>query len=195
MIKIISESSIAAGIRRIEAITGPAVENMMSDVQNTLRSIGEMFNNAPDIVAALRKQIEEDQELRKQAELYFAERVDALAHKLLDNAETISSGVKVVAMNGVRVPEVVKATAFRIRELAPDDTVFIAATADAAGKPLLTVMVDNNLTATYNASQIVRQAAKLIKGGGGGQPGFAQAGGKDAEGLDAAMSELRSAFN
>lgn len=167
----------------------------MSDVQNTLRSIGEMFNNAPDIVAALRKQIEEDQELRKQAELYFAERVDALAHKLLDNAETISSGVKVVAMNGVRVPEVVKATAFRIRELAPDDTVFIAATADAAGKPLLTVMVDNNLTATYNASQIVRQAAKLIKGGGGGQPGFAQAGGKDAEGLDAAMSELRSAFN
>ena len=195
MIKIISESSIAAGIRRIEAITGPAVENMMSGVQNTLRSIGEMFNNAPDIVAALRKQIEEDQELRKQAELYFAERVDALAHKLLDNAETISSGVKVVAMNGVRVPEVVKATAFRIRELAPDDTVFIAATADAAGKPLLTVMVDNNLTATYNASQIVRQAAKLIKGGGGGQPGFAQAGGKDAEGLDAAMSELRSAFN
>ena len=195
MIKIISESSIAAGIRRIEAITGPAVENMMSDVQNTLRSIGEMFNNAPDIVAALRKQIEEDQELRKQAELYFAERVDALAHKLLDNAETISSGVKVVAMNGVRVPEVVKATAFRIRELAPDDTVFIAATADAAGKPLLTVMVDNNLTATYNPSQIVRQAAKLIKGGGGGQPGFAQAGGKDAEGLDAAMSELRSAFN
>ncbi len=195
MIKIISESSIAAGIRRIEAITGPAVENMMSDVQNTLRSIGEMFNNAPDIVAALRKQIEEDQELRKQAELYFAERVDALAHKLLDNAETISSGVKVVAMSGVRVPEVVKATAFRIRELAPDDTVFIAATADAAGKPLLTVMVDNNLTATYNASQIVRQAAKLIKGGGGGQPGFAQAGGKDAEGLDAAMSELRSAFN
>ena len=195
IIKIISESSIAAGIRRIEAITGPAVENMMSDVQNTLRSIGEMFNNAPDIVAALRKQIEEDQELRKQAELYFAERVDALAHKLLDNAETISSGVKVVAMNGVRVPEVVKATAFRIRELAPDDTVFIAATADAAGKPLLTVMVDNNLTATYNASQIVRQAAKLIKGGGGGQPGFAQAGGKDAEGLDAAMSELRSAFN
>ncbi len=195
MIKIISESSIAAGIRRIEAITGPAVENMMSDVQNTLRSIGEMFNNAPDIVAALRKQIEEDQELRKQAELYFAERVDALAHKLLDNAETISSGVKVVAMSGVRVPEVVKATAFRIRELAPDDTVFIAATADAAGKPLLTVMVDNNLTSTYNASQIVRQAAKLIKGGGGGQPGFAQAGGKDAEGLDAAMSELRSAFN
>lgn len=195
MIKIISESSIAAGIRRIEAITGPAVENLMADVQNTLRSIGEMFNNAPDIVAALRKQIEEDQELRKQAELYFAERVDALAHKLLDNAETISSGVKVVAMSGVRVPEVVKATAFRIRELAPDDTVFIAATADAAGKPLLTVMVDNNLTATYNASQIVRQAAKLIKGGGGGQPGFAQAGGKDAEGLDAAMSELRSAFN
>lgn len=195
MIKIISESSIAAGIRRIEAITGPAVENLMADVQNTLRSIGEMFNNAPDIVAALRKQIEEDQELRKQAELYFAERVDALAHKLLDNAETISSGVKVVAMSGVRVPEVVKATAFRIRELAPDDTVFIAATADAAGKPLLTVMVDNNLTSTYNASQIVRQAAKLIKGGGGGQPGFAQAGGKDAEGLDAAMSELRSAFN
>jgi len=161
MIKITSESSIAAGIRRIEAITGPAVENLIYEAQNALRAIGEMFNNAPDIVAALRKQVEENQELRKQAEEYFAERIDNQAKKLLESASFTEHGVKLIEISGVRMPDVVKATAFRVRELSPENTVVIAATSDAAGKPLLTVMVDNNLTDTYNASKIIREA-KLI---------------------------------
>ena len=103
--------------------------------------------------------------------------------------------MKLIEISGVRMPDVVKATAFRVRELSPENTVVIAATSDAAGKPLLTVMVDNNLTDTYNASKIIREAAKNIKGGGGGQPGFAQAGGKDAEGLASALQALRDAFN
>lgn len=194
MIKITSESSIAAGIRRIEAITGPAVENMIYEAQGALRAISDMFNNAPDIVAALRKQVEENQELRKQAEEYFAERIDTMAKKLLENASFNENGVKIVELSGVRMPDVVKAVAFRVRELAPENTVVIAATSDPSKKPLLTVMVDNNLTDTYNASKIIREAAKNIKGGGGGQPGFAQAGGKDAEGLGSALQALRDAF-
>ena len=194
MIKITTESSIAAGIRRIEAITGPAVENMIYEAQGALRAISDMFNNAPDIVAALRKQVEENQELRKQAEEYFAERIDTMAKKLLEGASYNDHGVKIVELSGVRMPDVVKAVAFRVRELSPENTVVIAATSDPSKKPLLTVMVDNNLTETYNASKIIREAAKNIKGGGGGQPGFAQAGGKDAEGLAAALQALRDSF-
>ncbi len=194
MIKILSDSSIAAGIRRIEAITGPAVENLIYESQNILKGIGEIFNNAPDLVGAIHRQIEENQELRKQTEEYFAERIDNIARKLLDNTPFNEHGVKIVEMSGIRLPEVVKDVAFRIRELQPENVAFIAATTDPAGKPLLTVMIDNNITGTYNASVMVRSAAKAIKGGGGGQPGFAQAGGKDAEGIAAALQTLRDAL-
>ena len=102
-------------------------------------------------------------------------------------------GVKVVSLTGVRAPEVVKNVAFLVRQLSPASTAFIAATADIAGKPLLTVALTDDLVAGgLNASVIVRSAAKAIKGGGGGQPGFAQAGGKDADGLSVAFGELRS---
>ena len=194
MIKIVSESSIAAGIRRIEAITGPAVEDLMNELKGTLQSVSAMFNNAPDILAALKKSVEENQELRRLAADYFAERVDMLARKLLDNAVMTSDGVKLTQLNGVRLPDVVKSVAFRIRELSPENTAFVAATSDPLGKPLLTVMVDENITSSYNASALVREAAKKIKGGGGGQPGFAQAGGKDAEGLAEALQHLLNAF-
>ncbi len=190
MIRIISESSIAAGIRRIEAITGERVENAIDDMTNTLREIGAMFNNAPNLVQALRRSIDENAELRKQADEYMAERVENMAKKLIEGA-TIKNGVKVVAMNGIRIPEVVKNVAFKVRALSPDNTAFIAATTDVAGKPLLTVaLTDDVVAAGHNASQMVRDAAKAIKGGGGGQPGFAQAGGKDGNGITTAFDTL-----
>lgn len=191
MIKIVSESSIAAGIRRIEAITGANVEKAVDDLTRELKEIAGMFNNAPNLLQTLRKSIEENAELRKQAEEYFQERVNNLTKQLLEKAVDVN-GIKVVELHGVRVPDVVKGVAFGVRAASPERTAFIAATVDMSGKPLLTVMLTEDLVKEgRNASVMVREAAKSIKGGGGGQPGFAQAGGKDKEGISSAAQKLR----
>ena len=193
MIKIISESSIAAGIRRIEAITGATVEKMVDDVTDTIGQIGQMLHNAPDIIAALKKYIDENAELRQQAEEAMKERIANLAKVIIGTAKDIN-GVKLVTLTGVRIPDVVKNVAFAVRAQSPEATAFVAATKDMGGKPLLTVMFTNDLVADgMNASAIVREAAKTIKGGGGGQPGFAQAGGKDSDGLAAAFETMCAA--
>lgn len=190
MIKIISESSIAAGIRRIEAITGENVEKAIDETANTLKEIGAMFNNAPNLLQTLRKSLEENAELRKEAEEYFKERVNNLTKSVLESAEQVGD-IKVVKLMGVRVPDVVKSVAFGVRAASTEKTAFIAATIDMGGKPLLTVMLTDDLVKEgRNASMMVREAAKEIKGGGGGQPGFAQAGGKDKDGIVAAGQKL-----
>lgn len=194
MIKIISESSIAAGIRRIEAITGEAVEDALDQVQNSLNGIRAMFNNAPDVIAAVRKAIEENAELRAQAEEALKERIDNIAKKAIEKAETVN-GIKLISFTGVYIPDIVKGVAFAVRAHSPEKTAFLGATVDMSGKPLLTVMLTNDVVAEgHNASAMVREAAKSIKGGGGGQPGFAQAGGKDKEGLSNAMHSLQSSL-
>ena len=193
MIRIVSESSIAAGIRRIEAITGAATEAAIDQLSDNLRAISEMFHNAPDVTQAIRKAIEENAGLRKEIEEVVKERTRNLANEILGKAE-MSGDVKLVSLTGVRVPEVVKNVAFMVRQMSPANTVFIAATADMAGKPLLTAALTDDVVAKgANASAIVREAAKAIKGGGGGQPGFAQAGGKDANGLSVAFASMRDA--
>lgn len=194
MIKIVSESSIAAGVRRIEAITGAKVEEAIDTTADTLRQIAAMFNNAPNVLQALKKSLEENAELRKQTEEYFTERVNNLTKQLIANAQEIN-GVKVVTATGVRMPDVIKNVAFAVRAQSPEATVFIGATKDMSGKPLLTVMFTDDLVADgRNASTLVREAAKNIKGGGGGQPGFAQAGGKDEAGLDIAFNAMISSL-
>ena len=191
MIKIISESSIAAGIRRIEAITGERVEDAINTANNTLREISAMFNNAPNLIQALHKSIEENAELRRQAEEYFNERINNLTDKLLASARDIN-GTKVVELTGLRLPDVAKGVAFAVRAKSPEHTAFIGATVDPAGKPLLTVMLTEDLVNEgLNASTTVREAAKLIQGGGGGQPGFAQAGGKNKDGITSAYEKIK----
>ena len=190
MIKIISESSIAAGIRRIEAITAERVENAIKETGDVLKQIGAMLNNAPDVLSALRRSIEENSQLRKQAEEYFNERVKNFTREALDESKTIN-GVKVVKFVGARIPDIVKNVAFGVRRESTVKTAFIGATVDITGKPLLTLMLTEDLVSSgLNASQIVREAAKNIKGGGGGQPGFAQAGGKDKDGLTQAYEYM-----
>lgn len=194
MIKILSESSIAAGIRRIEAITGANVENAIDEMSDTLKQVSAMFNNAPNILETLKKSIEENAGLKKEIEDYFNEKVNTVAKERLEKAN-IENGVKVVSLYGLRLPDLVKNVAFRVRELSPENTAFIAATYDPQNKPLLTVMITEDVVKSgKNASKIVREAAKAIKGGGGGQPGFAQAGGKDAEGLPKAQQALEDAL-
>ena len=189
MIKIMSESSIAAGIRRIEAITGENVQNALYDLEDTLGKVRELLNNAPNVLVALQKSITENATLRKQAEEYMHERVKALAKTVLENA-TETAGAKVATLTGPRMADVVKGVAFELKN-AKENVVFIAATNDN-GKPTLTVMISEALISdALNASKIVREAAKLIQGGGGGQPGFAQAGGKNADGLSAALDKMK----
>ena len=195
MIRIINESSIAAGIRRIEAITGKAVEESMDHVLDLLSGIGRLFNNTPDIIGAIHKALDENADLRRQAEDAMNQRISDTADKLLAQAEIIN-GIKVASLRGKTIPsDVVKNVAFAIRAKSHENTAFIAATTDVAKKPLLTVMLTEDVTKTgLNASAMVREAAKAIKGGGGGQPGFAQAGGKDPEGISVAFDTLHASF-
>ena len=189
MIKIVSESSIAAGIRRIEAITGANVENHIYLLKDTVMQISTLLNNAPNVIPALQKSLAENADLRKQAEEFVQERIKNLKAELLEKAENIN-GLTVVSCTGLRIAEVIKGVAFALKADNLNDTVFIAATHEN-GKPMLTVQVSDNLVKDgMNASAIVREAAKLIKGGGGGQPHFAQAGGKDIDGLSAAMNKM-----
>ncbi|WP_303643097.1 DHHA1 domain-containing protein, partial [uncultured Duncaniella sp.] len=133
-------------------------------------------------------------ELRKQAEEFMKERTRSIAAELVAAAVGVN-GCKVVSMIGVRAPEMVKNVAFLVRQLSPEATAFIAATSDISGKPLLTVALTDDLVKKgVNASTMVREAAKAIKGGGGGQPGFAQAGGKDTDGLSVAIETLRQSL-
>ncbi len=190
MVRILGESSIAAGIRRIEAVSGEAVEKVLDSLQDTLRDLASFLGNASNVKVAVQKAMKENAELRQQVDQFFEERIKNLTREILAEAKEIN-GIKVCRQVGIALPDVVKNVAFGIRKASPERTVFLAATVNAE-KPLLTVMISDDLVKEQrlNASQIVREAAKLIKGGGGGQPFFAQAGGKDASGLSSAMQKM-----
>lgn len=189
MIRIISESSTAAGIRRIEAITGRKVEESMYLIQDTLHEIGTMFNNAPNLMQTIRKAIEENADLKKQAEAYIKEKAISLKNHLIEKAENIN-GVKVIRLLSPAAPDMVKDLAFMLRGELTGHFVFAAATTHQ-GKPMLTIMLSDDMVKEgKNASAIVREAAKLIQGGGGGQPHFAQAGGKNESQLPIALDKM-----
>ncbi len=190
MIRIIGESSIAAGIRRIEAITGETVETMLDTVQDTMQEIKSMLNNAPDAIVALKKSLSENAALRKQAEDFVKERIITLKEELKKNAQMNSNGISVMTLSGPFLPDVVRGLATMMRADGLERSALLAAT-QSDGRPMLTVMLTDDLVKEgKNAGQMVREAAKLIQGGGGGQPGFAQAGGKNPDGLGAALDAM-----
>ena len=189
MIKIVSESSIAAGIRRIEAITAANVEDAIDNIEDTLKGIKELFNNAPDLTAAINKFILENASLHKQVDEFIKERVKMTKEKLYKSS-TMVSDIAVLKLQGLFENDIVKSLALSIKGDKQPRVAFIAAT-HYNDKPMLTIALSDDLVQEgMNAGQIIREAAKLIKGGGGGQPGFAQAGGKDVNGLDAAMNKI-----
>ena len=190
--KIISESSVAAGIRRVEALTGKAAEEAIYAVENTLETIKGMFNNAKDLQKAIQKSIEENAGLKKQVEQFNAQLVQQMCDRLVAKAQE-ENGVKVVKavvpFDGANAKDLV----FKIRERIPEHLVCVIGS-NANYKPMLSVMFSDDMVKEHslNAGKIVREAAKLIKGGGGGQPYFAQAGGKDLDGLNAAVEKAVS---
>ncbi len=194
MVRIVSESSIAAGIRRIEAITGASVEDMLDKVQDTLGHVKELLNNAPDAITALQKSLAENADLKKQVDDFMKQRIAILAKQLMNEGKEMN-GINVIKLTGKRLPDVVKGVALALKADCPTATAFLAAT-EHEGKPMLTVMLSEDLVkAGKNAGNIVRGAAKCIQGGGGGQPHFAQAGGRNPQGLNDAMVAMHEALN
>ncbi len=187
--RIISESSIAAGIRRIEAISAEACEKFFYAQQDLIRGVRSMFNNTPNLVQALQKFFEENADLKKQVEEYVKEKAILLKKSIIENKKEIN-GITVFVVKGPLPAELVKDLAFQLRGEFLEKMYFAAAT-ESEGKPMLTVMISDDLVAQgMNAGQIVREAAKKIQGGGGGQPHFATAGGKDIDGLATALDEI-----
>lgn len=192
MFRIVSESSVAAGVRRIEAITGEAAEESVYAMENMLNDLKGFFNNAKDLTAAIRKTIDENDGLKKQVDAYVKERLATLRDKLVNSA-TEQVGVRLVqtVIPTSVAPDAVKDLAFQISNILPENTLVVIGSTHE-GKPLLTVMISKDLVAgrQLNAGTLVREAAKLIKGGGGGAPHFATAGGKDAAELEAAVKKV-----
>lgn len=192
LIRIVSESSVAAGVRRIEAITGEAAEESIYAEEDVLNNLKSFFNNAKDITAVIKKTIEENDGLKKQVEGYVKEQLSVLRDKLVAGAVE-QQGVRLVqsVIPTAVAPDAVKNLAFQIAGMLPENTLCVLGST-YEGKPLLTVMISKDLVANrqLNAGALVREAAKLIKGGGGGAPHFATAGGKDANGLEEAVKKV-----
>ena len=195
-LRITSESSVAAGVRRIEAVTGAAAENYLYEQADMIDAIRQLFNNSPQLMTAIRKTLEENAELGKQVGEYIREQIAEKKRQLLEKRVEVG-GVRLFLVEKDVPAEVVKDIAFQIAGELHEPFVFIAACVGPfSSKPSLTLMISKDLVESrgWNASQLLRSAAKHIQGGGGGQPHFATAGGKNVDGLNAAVEELLSAM-
>ena len=193
--KITSESSVAAGIRRVEALTGKACEESLYMLEDTLGAVKALFNNAKDLEGVVRKYIEEHDSMKKEIESFHAQAVERMKEKLLKEVRTVN-GVSLVRAVLPLEPASAKDLAFKLREAIPDNLLAVIGSV-AHEKPSLTLMISDNLVKEHglNAGQMVREAAKLMQGGGGGQPHYAQAGGKNPDGLNAAVDKVIALAN
>lgn len=189
MVKILSESSVAAGVRRIEAITGEKVEQMIDEMQDLVNSLRSMFNNAPDVKAAITRAIEENGTLKKQLENVIKEKAALTKKEIIQNARTIN-GVTLYSRVIPMPADIVKDMAFQLRNETENAIVIIGSIYE--DKPMLTAAASDTMVKEHgiNVGQIIREAAKLIQGGGGGQAHFATAGGKNKDGLSAAVDKF-----
>ncbi len=186
--KIVSESAIAAGIRRIEATTGEDAENVVDAMESMLRSAKALFNNAPDLALSIRKLIEENDHFKKEMEAVIKEKTIALKNTLISNSREIN-GVKVISFSSPIDPSVLKNAALLLQKETTD--MVVAGAFEYQGKPQLLLMYSPDLVeAGHNAAKDIREAAKAILGGGGGQPGLATAGGKNTDGLQEALNTM-----
>ena len=190
MFKIVSESSVAAGIRRIEAKTGEECEEMMYALEDSIKSIRSLFNNAKDLRGVIEKYIEEHDAMKKNIEQFQAQAVERAKDSLIEKARTINGTTVITSVLPISAQSA-KDLVFKIRQAVGSNLLCVIGSVDS-GKPMLSVMLSDDMVADHglNAGQMVREAAKLIQGGGGGQPHYATAGGKNADGLSAAVDKV-----
>ena len=188
--KIVSESSVAAGVRRIEAMTGKNCEEAIYALEDTLRDLKAMFNNAKDLKNVVAKYIEEHDTMKKDMESFRQQAADRAAKSLVEKVRNMN-GINVVKAVLPVEPSSAKDIVFKVREAIPEKLVCVLGSV-YDNRPLLSVMLSDDMVKDHamNAGKIIREAAKLIKGGGGGQPHYAQAGGKDAANIIAAVEKV-----
>lgn len=189
MVKILGESSVAAGIRRIEAVTGRKVEDTLYLLQDTMAELKTLFNNAPNVKAAIQKAIEENASLKKQLEATIKEKAALAKKKIIERAKVIN-GVTVYTSVLPLPADIAKDMAFQLRNETEDALVILGSLHE--DKPTLTAAASDNMVKEHgmNVGKLIREAARLIQGGGGGQAHFATAGGKNADGLSSAIDKF-----
>ena len=188
LFKVRAESAVAAGVRRIEAATGASAEEGIHMLEDMLKTLRGLMNNVPDLAGAIQKMIGENADARKQLEAIAAEKAAAMAEKLESQATEIN-GIRVVRFDSSADPALVRNMALLLQKKARN--LVLAGAFSFDGKPNLVLMYSGDLVAAgKNAGKDIREAAKFIQGGGGGQPGLATAGGRLLEGLSQALDKL-----
>ena len=189
MFKIVSESAISAGVRRIEAVTGEKAEATIYAAQDLITSLGDMLGNS-QLVPAIKRLVESNDSLAKEVETMQKEQLNAITEKILENT-TEENGYFVVARQLHRSADFVKNLAYNLRSRKSNLVMVIGSA--VAGKATLTIMLGDDVVAKgVDAGAVVREAAKAIQGGGGGQKFFATAGGKNPDGLAEAIAKAQS---
>ena len=193
-VRILMETSIAAGVRRIEAVTAAKADELYYTAQDMLNGLRSLFNNAPDLAAAIHKSIDENAGLKKQVEQFMAEKIEHFRDNLIANAEDFGD-IKLVRLQGEQNPEMIRGVMPLLRGKFTDVKFAVVAATQFEGKPTIAVFLSQPLVdAGLNAGAMIKSAAKHIQGGGGGQPWMATAGGRDVNGLNAAMDDLLAAI-
>lgn len=189
---VIGESSIAAGVRRIEAVTAEGAEQFVYALQDLIRELRALMNHMPNLAQAMKKSIEENAEMKKQIEDYIREKSMRLKEEIVAKASE-SNGIKVMQFVGKANADAMKNVAFQIKAETTDSFVFVAGIIDDNKCTLMLMLSDDLVKEGLHAGKIVKEAAKHIQGGGGGQPHFATAGGKNMEGLSIAVGAVKEA--
>jgi alanyl-tRNA synthetase len=194
MFQITSESAISAGVRRIEAITSDKVEDMMEENTAIIKAIKQLLNNPKDLTSSVQDILSNNKELVKQLEGFAKKEAQNLKGELKKNVERIGDINVLTAIIPITDPQLIKDLAFQLK--GEIDDLFLVLGAEINGKANLSIMIADNLVKEkgLNAGQIIRDAAKAIQGGGGGQPFYATAGGKKADGLKEAFEIAKKAI-
>ena len=193
-VRIVMETSVAAGIRRIEAVTAAKADELYYMQQDMLTNLRGLFNNASDLAGAIHKAIDENSALKKQVEDFMAQKLEDFRDKLMQRAEDIN-GVQVVKLTGSADNNMIRSVLPLFRGHFADSRFALVAATEQDGKPQIALFLSQPLVGEgKNAGALIKAAAKHIQGGGGGQPWMATAGGRDTSGLQAAMDELLAAL-
>ena len=189
--KILGESSVAAGVRRIEAVTQQSALDYINGQLEELSQVKIALGNPKDVVSAMNKVLEENASMRKQLEQMEVEQVSALKSSLLQKVQTIAGVPMVLEQLNLPSADAAKQLCFQLKQELSNPVVVLAFLAEE--KPGLAIYIDEQWVAEkgWNATQMIRECAKEIQGGGGGQPFFATAGGKNADGLSAALASAK----
>lgn len=193
--KIISEGAISAGVRRIEAITGVKAEEFLYNQVDSIKEVKQILGNPANLLQGASKLVEENENLRKEIESFMREKLHSIKADLKASVEC-KNGINIIAKKiDIASPDAIKDLAYQLKN--EIENLFLVLGSTSEGKALLTVMIDETLVESkkLNASTIIREAAKEIQGGGGGQPFYATAGGKNPTGLDAAINKAVGLLN